>query len=199
VVHKAALGQVSPDNHATDCSTLIIIHHPGLVQQAKQWPTYHLKPVSPHPKEARHLVTTPPQGSKTSSHWMAIRAQVSHCVAILSPVCLVTGHVPPSAGLGPLPDGILLSARGMMATALSGGDPTQQCRLVTTDVSEQRVASFLRIENPRAKSISRWLTDCSRLLQTVGHLLTRFFALDFYTLKMEAISSSETSVVRRPA
>jgi hypothetical protein len=40
VVDKAALGQVfseyfgsvSPAIHSTDCSTLIIIHHPGLVQ-----------------------------------------------------------------------------------------------------------------------------------------------------------------------
>jgi hypothetical protein len=37
VVDKVALGQVSSANHSTDCSTLIIIiivHHPGLVQQA---------------------------------------------------------------------------------------------------------------------------------------------------------------------
>jgi hypothetical protein len=33
VVEKVALGKVSPANfHSTDCSTLIIIYHPGLVQ-----------------------------------------------------------------------------------------------------------------------------------------------------------------------
>jgi hypothetical protein len=37
VVDEVALGQLSPDkavspaNHSTDCSTLIVIHHPGLV------------------------------------------------------------------------------------------------------------------------------------------------------------------------
>jgi hypothetical protein len=35
VIDKVALGQVSPANsHSTECSTFIIIHHPGLVQQA---------------------------------------------------------------------------------------------------------------------------------------------------------------------
>jgi hypothetical protein len=41
-VDKAALGQVSFDTsvflaiHSTNCSTVIIIHHPGLLQLAKQ-------------------------------------------------------------------------------------------------------------------------------------------------------------------
>jgi hypothetical protein len=72
VVDKAAMKQVflrilsvSPDNHATDCSTLFIIHHhhhrhyPGLVKQAKWWPTYQVDLVSLHPKklEKKHLPT----------------------------------------------------------------------------------------------------------------------------------------------
>jgi hypothetical protein len=32
MVDNAALGQVFSANHSTDCSTLIIIHHPELVQ-----------------------------------------------------------------------------------------------------------------------------------------------------------------------
>jgi hypothetical protein len=58
VVDKVALGQVfskyfgSPANsHSTDYSTLII-YHPGLVQ-AKQWPTYQVDSVSPHPKKLK--------------------------------------------------------------------------------------------------------------------------------------------------
>jgi hypothetical protein len=42
---------VSPSNHFTGCSTLIIIiHHPELMQYAKQWPPYQVDSVSPHPK-----------------------------------------------------------------------------------------------------------------------------------------------------
>jgi hypothetical protein len=41
----------SPANsHSTNCSKFIIIYHPGLVQSAKQWPTYQVDSVSPHPK-----------------------------------------------------------------------------------------------------------------------------------------------------
>jgi hypothetical protein len=41
---------VSPANsHSTDCST-IIIYHPGLVQQDKQWPQYQVDSVSAHEK-----------------------------------------------------------------------------------------------------------------------------------------------------
>jgi hypothetical protein len=36
------------NSHYTDCSTLII-YHPGLIQWAKQWPTYQLDSVSPNP------------------------------------------------------------------------------------------------------------------------------------------------------
>jgi hypothetical protein len=44
---------VSPDNsHSTDCSTLII-HHPGLVQEASFWPTYQVDSVSPHAKKQK--------------------------------------------------------------------------------------------------------------------------------------------------
>jgi hypothetical protein len=32
VVYKAALGQIFPATHSTDCSTLIIVYHQGLVQ-----------------------------------------------------------------------------------------------------------------------------------------------------------------------
>jgi hypothetical protein len=45
---------VSPANlQSTDCSTIIIIYHLGLVQQAKQWPQYQLdsQSVSSHKKE----------------------------------------------------------------------------------------------------------------------------------------------------
>jgi hypothetical protein len=44
VVDKVAWGRfsssasISPANHSNDCSTLIIIHHPGLVQKAKLYP-----------------------------------------------------------------------------------------------------------------------------------------------------------------
>jgi hypothetical protein len=41
---------VSPANHFTYCSTLIIIHHLVLVEQAKQWPAYQVDPVSPYPE-----------------------------------------------------------------------------------------------------------------------------------------------------
>jgi hypothetical protein len=42
---------VSLATHPTDCSTLIIIHHPGLVQWAKLWPAYQGDSVSHHPKK----------------------------------------------------------------------------------------------------------------------------------------------------
>jgi hypothetical protein len=52
VVDKVALGKVSPVNsHSTDCSTFIIIYHPGLVQEVKQWPQYQVDLVSPHEKK----------------------------------------------------------------------------------------------------------------------------------------------------
>jgi hypothetical protein len=38
---------VSPANHSCDCSTLFIIHHPGLVQWAKQWPRCQVDLVPP--------------------------------------------------------------------------------------------------------------------------------------------------------
>jgi hypothetical protein len=51
-----ALGQVfsntsvSPANsHFTNCFTLVIVYHPGLVQYAKQWPTCQDDSVSLHP------------------------------------------------------------------------------------------------------------------------------------------------------
>jgi hypothetical protein len=31
---------VSLANHFADCSTFVIIYHPGLVQQVRYWPTY---------------------------------------------------------------------------------------------------------------------------------------------------------------
>jgi hypothetical protein len=59
VVNKVALGQVSPsasvspaNSHSTDYFTLII-YHPGLVQQAKYWPTYQVDSISPHPKKLK--------------------------------------------------------------------------------------------------------------------------------------------------
>jgi hypothetical protein len=64
VVDKVALEQVCseyfgfPSNsHSTDCFTLIIIiiiiWYPGLVQQAKYWPTYRMDSVSPQPKKVK--------------------------------------------------------------------------------------------------------------------------------------------------
>jgi hypothetical protein len=44
LVDKAVLGQVFSEylgfltNQTTDCSTLIIVHRPGLAQYAKWWP-----------------------------------------------------------------------------------------------------------------------------------------------------------------
>jgi hypothetical protein len=55
VVDKVALEQDSFEifsfrfSHSTGCSTRIIIHHPGLVQKAKQWPTYQVDSASPQP------------------------------------------------------------------------------------------------------------------------------------------------------
>jgi hypothetical protein len=42
VVHKVALGQVFSEYFGFHCqfSTIIIIYHPGLVQQDKHWLTY---------------------------------------------------------------------------------------------------------------------------------------------------------------
>jgi hypothetical protein len=42
---------VSP--HSTDCSTLSIIYHPGLVQQTKYWRMYQVDSVSSHPKKLK--------------------------------------------------------------------------------------------------------------------------------------------------
>jgi hypothetical protein len=44
---------VPPATHSTDCLTLIIIHHPGLVQEAKQWPTCQVDSVSTHPQKQK--------------------------------------------------------------------------------------------------------------------------------------------------
>jgi hypothetical protein len=45
---------VSPANsHSTDCSTLIIIYHLGLVQKANWWPTYQVDSVTPHHKKLK--------------------------------------------------------------------------------------------------------------------------------------------------
>jgi hypothetical protein len=47
---------VSPANsHSTGCSTIIIIYHLGLVQQAKQLPQYQVDSVSPHEREKNTL------------------------------------------------------------------------------------------------------------------------------------------------
>jgi hypothetical protein len=46
-----------PNSHSTDCSTIIIIiiiiYHPGLVQQTSLWPTYRVNSVSPYPKKLK--------------------------------------------------------------------------------------------------------------------------------------------------
>jgi hypothetical protein len=44
---------VSPASHPTDCSTLIVVLHLGLVQKAKQWPTCQVDSVSPHLKKPK--------------------------------------------------------------------------------------------------------------------------------------------------
>jgi hypothetical protein len=41
------------NSHSTDYSTIIIIYHLGLVQQAKQWPQYQVDSVSPHKKNKK--------------------------------------------------------------------------------------------------------------------------------------------------
>jgi hypothetical protein len=46
--------QFSFDN----CSTFIIIHHSGLVQQAKEWPTYQVNSVSPQPCPLKKVLET---------------------------------------------------------------------------------------------------------------------------------------------
>jgi hypothetical protein len=55
---------VSPANlHSTDCSTfiiiiiIIIIYHPGMVQKAKQLPTYQMDSVSPHLKKLKKILS----------------------------------------------------------------------------------------------------------------------------------------------
>jgi hypothetical protein len=60
MVAKVSLGQVIseyfgfPSNsHSTDCSTIIIIYHPGMVQQTKQWSQYQLDSVTPHKKKLK--------------------------------------------------------------------------------------------------------------------------------------------------
>jgi hypothetical protein len=56
VVDKVA--SFSPANsHSTDCSTIIISYHLGLVQQAKQWPQYQVDSlsVSNHEKKNKKL------------------------------------------------------------------------------------------------------------------------------------------------
>jgi hypothetical protein len=45
---------ISPANHSTDSSTLIIIHHPRLVQYAKWCPTYQVDSVLLHPPQAQY-------------------------------------------------------------------------------------------------------------------------------------------------
>jgi hypothetical protein len=42
---------VSPANSHSNCSTVIIIYHLGLVQWAKQWLHYQVDSVSPHEKK----------------------------------------------------------------------------------------------------------------------------------------------------
>jgi hypothetical protein len=61
VVGKVTLEQVfseyfgSPANlHSTNFSTITIIHHPGLVQQAKQWPS--TKWTQSHPIRKKHNI-----------------------------------------------------------------------------------------------------------------------------------------------
>jgi hypothetical protein len=59
MVDRVALGRfssrisVAPTNHSTDCSTLIITLHPGLVQEAKQWPMYQVDSSSPYLKKLK--------------------------------------------------------------------------------------------------------------------------------------------------
>jgi hypothetical protein len=40
-------------SQSTDCSTFIIIHHPGLVEKGKLWPTRQVDSVSPHPMKLK--------------------------------------------------------------------------------------------------------------------------------------------------
>jgi hypothetical protein len=47
---------VSPSNsHSTDCSTFIIIYHPGLVQYTNKWRTYQVDSASPRPKKQKKV------------------------------------------------------------------------------------------------------------------------------------------------
>jgi hypothetical protein len=63
LVDRAALGRffpstlVSNNNDSTDFSTVIIIHHPGLVKQAKQWPMYQVDSVLPHRNKLKKKVS----------------------------------------------------------------------------------------------------------------------------------------------
>jgi hypothetical protein len=57
-VDFVSLTPVSPANfYSTDCFTLLIIYHAGLVQQAKQWLTYRVDSVSPHPKKKKTFIS----------------------------------------------------------------------------------------------------------------------------------------------
>jgi hypothetical protein len=60
VVDKVALGQVFSEYFGFHCQfsfhrllTLTIVYYLELVQLAKQWPTYHVDSVSPHPKKLK--------------------------------------------------------------------------------------------------------------------------------------------------
>jgi hypothetical protein len=59
------MGRFSPStsvfpatSHSTNGSTLTIIYHPELVQQAKQWPQYQADSVSPHEKKIERKALT---------------------------------------------------------------------------------------------------------------------------------------------
>jgi hypothetical protein len=59
LVDKVALGHVfskyfgSPANYSNDCSTLIIVHHPGMDKKSKQWKTYQVDCLIPPLKVKR--------------------------------------------------------------------------------------------------------------------------------------------------
>jgi hypothetical protein len=44
---------LSPANHSTNCSMLIIILYPGPIQQPEYWLTCRVDSVSPHPKKLK--------------------------------------------------------------------------------------------------------------------------------------------------
>jgi hypothetical protein len=64
--------------------------------------------------------------------------------------------------------------------------------LVWTDVSEERIASIFRVEKSSSEEPA-WSDDCS--LHPLAHADSSLE--DFYTLKMEVMRSSETSVHTR--